>query len=349
MNGFPEVVRHLSLNTAVVIMAWLALMTAAGCARSESLPAGATGGTPVVYVVNYPLQYFTERIAGAEVDVHFPAPAGEDPAFWRPGAEVIGAYQSADLIVLNGARYAKWIAMASLPASKMIDTSSAFDDRLISIEQGATHSHGPTGERAHSGTVSTTWLDFDLAIAQAQAVHDALVKLRPEKANRFEANFNALKNDLAGLDAQMTSIAQLIDDGPLVTSHPVYQYWARRYGLAVRSVMWEPDVVPDDRAISALKGLIAEHPATIMIWEGDPDPRSVQLLETLGLRSAVFDPCGNVPDEGDFMTVMKHNTQVLREALDMTSRGTERKPEASVSDQPPASEWHAHRTTLVAG
>ncbi len=286
-----------------------------GCRDRDGPQAEATDARPVVYVVNYPLQYFTERIAGDEVEVYFPAPAGEDPAFWRPGAEVIGAYQSADLIVLNGARYAKWIAMASLPASKMIDTSSAFDDQLISIEQGATHSHGPTGEHAHAGTVSTTWLDFDLAIAQAQAVHDALVKLRPEKANRFEANFNALKNDLAGLDAQMTSIARLIDDGPLVTSHPVYQYWARRYGLAVRSVMWEPDVVPDDRAISALKGLIAEHPATVMIWEGDPDPRSVQLLETLGLRSAVFDPCGNVPDEGDFITVMKHNTQVLREVL----------------------------------
>ena len=205
--------------------------------------------------------------------------------------------------------------MASLPASKMIDTSSAFDDQLIYIEQGATHSHGPTGEHPHAGTVSTTWLDFDLAIAQAQAVHDALVKLRPEKADRFEANFNALKNDLAGIDAQMTSIARLIDDEPLVASHPVYQYWARRYGLDVRSVMWEPDVVPDDRAISALKSLIAEYPATVMIWEGDPDPRSVQLLETVGLRSVVFDPCGNVPDEGDFMTVMKHNTEVLREAL----------------------------------
>ena len=79
--------------------------------------------------------------------------------------------------------------------------------------------------------------------------------------------------------------------------------------------MWEPDVVPNDRAISALKSLIAEHPATIMIWECVPDPRSVRLLETLGLRSAVFDPCGNVPDEGDFITVMKHNTQVLREVL----------------------------------
>ena len=323
-------VRHLSVNTAVVIMAWLALMTAVGCARSESLPAGTTGGSPVVYVVNYPLQYFTERIAGDEVEVYFPAPAGENPAFWQPGAEVIGAYQSADLIVLNGARYAKWIAMASLPASKMIDTSSAFDDRLISIEQGATHSHGPTGEHAHAGTVSTTWLDFDLAIAQAQAVHDALAKLRPEKADRFEANFNALKKDLAGIGAQMTAIARLIGDEPLVASHPVYQYWARRYGVDVRSVMWEPDVVPDDRAISALKGLIAEHPATVMIWECVPDPRSVELLETIGVQSIVFDPCSNVPVQGDFLSVMKRNTEVMREALDMTKRGTGQKPEASV-------------------
>ena len=35
-----------------------------------------------VYVVNYPLQYFAERIAGEHARVVFPAPPDEDPALW---------------------------------------------------------------------------------------------------------------------------------------------------------------------------------------------------------------------------------------------------------------------------
>ena len=68
-----------------------------------------------VYVVNYPLQYFAERIGGEHINVVFPAPANVDPAYWMPDAPTIAAYQQADLILLNGARYAKWINKVTLP------------------------------------------------------------------------------------------------------------------------------------------------------------------------------------------------------------------------------------------
>ena len=51
-----------------------------------------------VYAVNYPLKYFTERIAGEHAKVVFPAPAEGDPAYWMPDAKTIAGYQKADLI-----------------------------------------------------------------------------------------------------------------------------------------------------------------------------------------------------------------------------------------------------------
>jgi zinc transport system substrate-binding protein len=75
-----------------------------------------------VYTVNYPLAYFAERIAGDLATVIFPAPPNVDPAFWMPNAETIAAYQTADLILLNGADYAKWTAKVSLPRSRLVDT-----------------------------------------------------------------------------------------------------------------------------------------------------------------------------------------------------------------------------------
>ncbi len=79
-----------------------------------------------------------------------------------------------------------------------------------------------------------------------------------------------------------------------------------------RAVRWEPDVVPDDRALGELKAILADHPAKIMIWEGDPDTRSVTLLRELGLESVVFDPCGKAPEQDDFLSGMRRSIGAFR-------------------------------------
>ena len=42
---------------------------------------------------------------------------------------------------------------------------------------------------------------------------------------------------------------------------------------------------------------------------------SVERLKVMGMESLVFDPCGNVPDQGDFMTVMLRNFENLKSAF----------------------------------
>lgn len=299
----------------VVIGAAIVLMLA-GCSgtTTEERPADEVG-KPVVYVVNYPLQYFAERIAGGAVEVEFPAPPDEDPAYWQPDTETIGAYQQADLILLNGAGYAKWVPMASLPTSRLVDTSHGFSGRYIELERALTHSHGPGGEHEHGGVAFTTWLDFSLAVEQARAIKDALVKLLPDEQAQFESNLAELEGDLLDLDAQMKDVAAELGDEPLVASHPVYQYWSRGYGLNVESVHWEPDETPSEEMWAELADLLSPHPANTMIWEGDPMDESVEGLAARGLDSTVFDPCGNTPEEGDLMSVMKQNIENLQGAL----------------------------------
>jgi len=116
-----------------------AVLGLAGCAgpaptdpSDASVPAA--GDELTAYVVNYPLQYFAERIGGELVSVEFPGPVDEDPAFWSPDAETVSAYQQADRILLNGAGYAHWVQRVTLPASKLIDTSAGFRERYIQVE-----------------------------------------------------------------------------------------------------------------------------------------------------------------------------------------------------------------------
>ncbi len=250
------------------------------------------------------------------MDVKFPAPADEDPAFWQPDDAAISAYQSADLILMNGATYSKWAEKVTLPESKLVDTSAGFKAQYIEIKADSTHSHGPGGEHSHSGTAFTTWLDLIQAAQQAETVSAALQELvSKEAAEQIKSRMALLKTELDSLNQRLLSCGSRLVNAPLVASHPVYHYWARRYGFNLQSLLWEPEVVPDDKAMETLKAIIAKHPAKWMIWEGSPAPESVAKLEAIGVKSLVFDPCGNVPDQGDFMSVMKTNIEGLEKAF----------------------------------
>jgi zinc transport system substrate-binding protein len=297
--------KHTLLSTAFFLVL-------ASCGReSSSSVETKANGKPQVLVANYPLKYFAERIGGSAVEVVFPAPGDEDPAFWQPDDAAVAKFQSADVILMNGATYSKWAEKVTLPQSKLVDTSAGFKAQYIEIKADSTHSHGPGGEHSHSGTAFTTWIDLTQAIQQAETVKTALAKFAPEA----EANFAKLKADLEALDARLVAVGKRIANAPLVASHPVYHYFARRYALNLQSVLWEPETVPDDKAMEELKGILAKHPAKWMLWEGEPAKESVAKLDAIGVKSVVVDPCGNVPDAGDFLSVMTANIEALEKAF----------------------------------
>lgn len=296
------------------VLLCLLWITIAGLS-SGSNAEGAASGKLTVYVVNYPLKYFAERIGGEHIEVVFPAPADVDPAYWNPDVDTISAYQQADLIFLNGAGYAKWVDKVSLPGSKLVNTSKKFKDRYIRTEGAVTHSHGPEGEHAHEDVAFTTWIDFDLAAKHAQAIAKALVRKKPELKKTFQQNYTALESDLSALDRRIKEIVTKNQIQPLVVSHPVYDYFAKRYGLNIKSVHWEPDEIPNNEQWVELRAILKSHPAEWMIWEGTPDRATVEQLKSLGLSSLVFYPCGNVPEQGDFMTVMRNNIANLKKCF----------------------------------
>jgi zinc transport system substrate-binding protein len=268
-----------------------------------------------VYVTNYPLKYFVERIGYKNVEVVLPVPRGLNPIFWMPDARTIAALQKADLIILNGATYEKWLALVSLPPSKMVDTSIGFKEEYIRIRDAVTHSHGPQGMHSHAGTRHTTWMDFQLAVRQARVIKKALTGLSPNLRDIFDVNYRTLEKDLMILDQRMERIVSENKNEPLLASHPIYDYFARRYSLNLKSVLWAPMVMPNASQWMKLRKVLSEYPAKWMIWEKEPIEESVERLKSMGIGSLVFDPCENVPENGDFLTVMERNVENLKMAF----------------------------------
>ena len=271
---------------------------------------------PRVAVVNYPLWYFTKRIASDRVELVLPIPRAVDPAFWRPDANGINQYQQSDLIFLNGADYEKWRLTSVLPLAKQVVTSAAFAENYMTNGEVVTHSHGTEGLHSHGLIDFNTWMDPRQAKLQAQAIRDQLVRLVPAATQEFNANLQSLEKDLDDLDTDFELASASLGNVPLLASHPVYHYIARRYGWNLKNVHWEPDEMPSDAEWRKFEKLHAEHPGKIMLWEEDPLPVVAERLRKMGVEPVAFETCASEPAKGDYLTIMKANAARLREAIE---------------------------------
>ena len=274
-----------------------------------------TNTKPRVAVANYPLGYFTKRIAGDRVEIVFPIPRQEDPAFWKPDAKGIGQYQQADLILLNGADYEKWRLTSVLPLARQIDTSAAFAESFLTNGEVITHSHGTEGLHSHGLIDFNTWLDPKQAVLQARAIHDELVRRWPAAKKDFDANLQSLAQDLDELDTEFKRASAPLGNKPLLASHPVYHYPARRYGWNLQNVHWEPDEMPSEAEWLAFEKLHQQHPGAIMIWEREPLVAVAGRLRQMRITPIVFETCASQPAQGDYLTAMKANARRLAEMV----------------------------------
>jgi zinc transport system substrate-binding protein len=271
----------------------------------------------LVVTSNYPLYFFASRIAdGVDVapDIVFPDIEG-DPALWIPSAGQIQLLQSADAVILNGAGAEPWLNLITIVRQRLVDTSANIADRLIALEDSVLHQHGPEGEHSHQGTAFTIWLDPQLAIAQGQAVTNALIELAPSGGRGFRENMAKLEQELTQLDSRLAEVFAQLDGRPVLFSHPVYQYLQHYYGINGQSVHWEPEQEPTTAAWIALQQLLAAHPATIMIWEDEPLMSTAKRLADAGIMNATFQTVANRPDQGDYLSVLRENANRLESIL----------------------------------
>ncbi len=297
------------MNRIIVILIVFALFS---CGNQQSKKVAESDEKLNVITVNYPLYYFADRIGGDLIDLQYVIPEDVDPAYWMPDEDALELYQAADIILDNGADYAKWMNNVSLASSRIINTSASFEDSLIPLKNVASHKHGPEGEHQHKGFAFTTWLDFKLAIKQAESIKNTLIKRLPNKKIVLNENFKKLKEDLEILDKKLIEIALELNEINTLGSHPVYQYLSKAYQLNMTSVHFEPKEFPTKKQWEELDNLFADKKVMFMLWEDNPSGETILELKKRNMESVIFNPCGNKPAEGDFLSVMNDNINNLK-------------------------------------
>lgn len=280
----------------------------AGCGKPHAPNSANLRGNDTIATTFYPTTYFAQRIAGDLVEVVCPLPDEEDPIFWKPGAEALASYQSAGLVVLNGAGFEKWVETASLPRSRTVNTCLSFADSHLRYEDAVTHRHGPQGEHSHEGIDGHTWLDPQLAISQCEALVGAMQARWPEHSAAFGANYQSLKADLDALHQRLKALSL----PPLLASHPAYNYIARSYGWNIDNLDLDPEAMPSEAQLEDISERLQKRPVKHLLWEGAPtDAIAAKLASDHGLQSVLVSPCETPPDGGDYIAVMNANIDRL--------------------------------------
>lgn len=221
------------------------------------------------------------------------------------------------------------------------------------VMESTTHSHGPAGEHTHEGIDGHTWVSPKLAIIQARRIAEAMANAWPEHAEAFAANLALLVEDLEMLQASLQDLTPAVNRHRVLASHPAYNYLARDLGWDVHNLDLDPESEDTQAVVDAVHDALhadedhhhdhehgddhghghghdeaahgegeADHEHThgdkpaILLWEGEPtDAIRDALRDELGVTSTLFSPAEGVPDEGDYMDVMRANLDRLRQAV----------------------------------
>ena len=313
-----------------LIVQGLILLPLVGCQPGDgdegpslrSTSTGDTGAKRQIVAVSYPLEYLTQRIAGSEMEVRCPVPAGERASQWRPQRAEILAMQHADLIVANGvgARFAKWLDSVSLPDSKICNSATkglALADYISVDDVRLVHSHGPEGEHSHPTTVAYTWLNPLIASKQADYIATELARIDPAHKEIFSANLQALKQDLTELAEAFKELPQSPGDQPLVilSVNPDLKFFSQAAGFQDHHLTW---FEPPTAAVAAVELenfllLYKNHPTlrqqgqTVLLSNYPFSTELLEVVQSQGVTVLVVDPMDIRPNNGDYLTVMKRN------------------------------------------
>jgi len=302
------------------VVSGLLLITAlAAFASAREARSGQTDASVLVVTSNTVLADLVANVGGDTVQVRALAPAGTDPHTFQPTPDSIKVLSRARVVFFNGAGLEEWwdktIRSVKKPEVPIIELSKGL--ATISIPG---HSHG--GHSHAEGQDPHVWLDPNLVKAYLDKIRDGLSQADKRNAGAYAERAQAYKAKLEELDGWIRAEVEKIPAArrKIVTFHNAFQYFANRYGLAVKGfVVVSPGKEPSAKALAELTRRIKQEQIPVVFAEADFNPK---MLEALAKDAAVkvvtnlYDgSLSSGPPADTYLNMMRHNVTQMVNAL----------------------------------
>ena len=298
----------------------IAGFTAALCLAS--LPCAAAVGAvapaklPVVTSITV-LADLVGNVGGNNVEVRALAPAGTDPHTFQPTPNSIKALSGARVVFFNGSGLEEW-------GNKILKSVTARDLRVVELSHGLANLQA-AGEQVGTRAAEPdphVWLDPILTKTYVEKIRDALSQIDPANSAGYADRARAYQAKLTELDAWIRAEVDTIPSArrKLVTFHDAFQYFAKRYGLAVKGfVVASPGKEPSAKALAELTRRIKQEQIPAVFAEADFSPKLLEVLaRDAGVKvvTNLYDgSLSDGPPADSYINLMKHNVAMIVGAL----------------------------------
>ncbi len=270
---------------------------------------------PVVLATASMIADMAKQIAGDNVIIECIVPIGGDPHIYDPtpgDAQMIG---KADLILRNGLTFEGWL-------NELIENSGG-NAEVITVTDGI----DPIASSVYDNAVDPhAWMDANRGLTYAKNIYEAIALLIPAQKTMLTQNYEAYLEQLRNTDRYIMEQIMTIpaDRRVLITSHDAFQYYGRRYGLQLESVLGtstDADVQTSD--IVRLNKVIRAKKVPALFVESTINPKLLeQLASDNDIRvggSLYADSLGDEDSPAPtYLAMLRHNTDVIVAALNRT-------------------------------
>lgn len=252
-----------------------------------------------------------ENIAGGHVEIKSIVPIGGDPHIYEPtpgDAQLVG---SADLILKNSLTFEGWLddLIASANSRAAVVTITKGVEPIQSVYKNSSDPHA--------------WMTASNGLVYIENIKNALVELDPANREVYEFNYGVYRKQLEEMDAYIFNEVKKIPEQRriLITSHDAFQYFGRRYGLRLESVIGiSTEAQAQTSDIVRLNKVIRESGVPAVFIETTVNPKLLEQIASdnnVSVGGKLFsDSIGDKNSEAPtYLAMLKHNTDTIVKAL----------------------------------
>ena len=253
-----------------------------------------------------------QNIAGDKFEVATIVPIGKDPHTYEPTPSDATMVAHAKVVLKNSLTFEGWL-------EKLIDNSGT-KANVTTVTNGVDVIESLT--YANSADPHA-WMSAKNGIIYVKNIKNALVEFDPTNKDYYENNYSAYVKKLKSLDEYIkTQVATIPKDQRiLITSHDAFQYFGRRYGIRLESILGtSTDAQAQTSDIVRLNKVIKENNVPAVFIESTVNPKMLQQLAnsnniTIG-GSLYSDSIGDKDsDASTYYDMLKFNTDMIVNAL----------------------------------
>lgn len=270
----------------------------------------------------YPMYYLVDRIGGDLINVDLLLDQGQDAHSYESTAQDVVLVQEADLFIYQDDEMEFFVqdllGVVDTSTTHVLESTQGLEMLDEEEDDHEEHEHEHEDEGHNHDYDPHTWLDPIFYSEQAMNVRDALIEVDPENTAAYEANAQALVEDLQALDAEFRQGLEPLTDRTMVVQHQAFGYLAHAYDLEQVAITGlTTNAEPSAQELVEISKFVTENEVGIIYI--DP-ATSTSISETIAnstgvelrpLRTLEFVSSEEMEAGVDYLIIMRDNLQQL--------------------------------------